>query len=327
MTESDRERYRELLLRHGADACSFQGLEGAFRFAFAADAGIAFATLPLSWMAVGSPLAPHAQLDVAARELAAQARAESKRALLFFGVEAPWASSTFRFLPLGEQPDLHPAHLRDTFTQSRSLRYQLRRAHNKGVRVRDFQLGDRDALVALHQRWLSTRRFPPLGFLLAFDPNVAVAERIVLLAEREGRVVGALCALPVPRREGYFVEHLFLDPDAPNGTSEQLLIEASLRFTERGASWFTLGLVPFSGSVPRWLRVAGTLLRPVYRADTLRAFRERLRPDSWSPVYVGYQEERHIAFVCRALYRAVRPKSRRALALGVLRTVAGRHSG
>ena len=30
--DQERERYRGLLLRHGADACSFQGLEGAFRF-------------------------------------------------------------------------------------------------------------------------------------------------------------------------------------------------------------------------------------------------------------------------------------------------------
>lgn len=324
MSEDERERYRKLLHRHGADACSFQGLEGAFRFAFAEEAGTAFATLPRSWMAVGSPLAPTADRDRAALALAAQARAEKDRALLFFGVETPWESRSFRFLPLGEQPDLHPARLRDTFSQSRSLRYQLRRAHNKGVRVRDFAPDDRARFAVLHQRWLSTRRFPPLGFLLAFDADVAVRERIVLLAEQEGHLVGALCALPVPRREGFFIEHVFLDPEAPNGTSEQLLIEASLRFTAAGASWFTLGLVPFSGSVPRWLRVAGTLLRPVYRADTLRAFRERLRPDSWSPVFVGYQEERHVAFVCRALYRAVRPTSRRALALGVLRSVAKR---
>lgn len=331
MEPSDpRASYHDAVVRHARDACSFQGLGAAFRYAFAPTTGaaLAYTLLPRAWMGVGSPLTAPALRDQAALELAAQASAEARRALLFFGVEDPWPSERFRFLPLGEQPNLHPTRFCEGAARSGSLRAQTRRAYNKGLRVRDVapstsqaRSTDLDALRALHRQWLSTRRFPPLGFLLAFECPARDDGRVLLLAEREGVVVGALSAVPVPARAGFFVEHLFLDPAAPNGTSESLLLEAALRFRELGASWFTLGLVPFSGSVPRWLQLCGTLLRPVYRADTLRAFRERLHPDSWSPVYVGYQEQRHILFVCRALYRAVRPPNRRALALGVLRAL------
>jgi phosphatidylglycerol lysyltransferase len=93
--------------------------------------------------------------------------------------------------------------------------------------------------------------------------------------------------IPVPGRDGFFVEHLLRDPEAPNGTVE-LMVDTAMRWaSDRGASWLTLGLAPLAGEVGLALRIARRLTW-LYDFEGLRRFKAKLRPRDWLPVYLAY---------------------------------------
>ncbi|HEX7664241.1 MAG TPA: phosphatidylglycerol lysyltransferase domain-containing protein, partial [Polyangiaceae bacterium] len=75
-------------------------------------------------------------------------------------------------------------------------------------------------------------------------------------------------------------------PDAPNGTAE-LVIDAAMRdAAARGLEIVTLGLAPLSGPPKKWMRVMRLLGRGLYDFGGVRAFKERLHPDRWEPVWM-----------------------------------------
>ena len=51
----------------------------------------------------------------------------------------------------------------------------------------------------------------------------------------------------------------------------------------------TLGLAPLAGDA-QWLRVAHTMMRGFYNFEELRAFKAKLRPDSWDPIYLAWPD-------------------------------------
>jgi phosphatidylglycerol lysyltransferase len=55
-----------------------------------------------------------------------------------------------------------------------------------------------------------------------------------------------------------------------------------------GARSVSLGLAPLSGEVAWWLRAARRLGRPFYHFEGLAAFKRKLRPDRWRPIYMVY---------------------------------------
>jgi phosphatidylglycerol lysyltransferase len=50
----------------------------------------------------------------------------------------------------------------------------------------------------------------------------------------------------------------------------------------------TLGLAPLAGDVSRWLRAARKISRALYDFDGLRAFKAKLKPRSWDPIFLSY---------------------------------------
>jgi len=173
-----------------------------------------------------------------------------------------------------------------------SLRYQVRRARNKGVRLRvptPAELASPELYATLADviaRWQAIHHMPPMRFLVALDPRTVTAGRHVLLAEREGHVIAFASAVPVPARRRLFIEDLVRMPSAPNGTNELLVDGVMHLATSHELTEVTLGLAPLAGAVPRWLRIARRLGAPFYDFEGLRAFKAKLRPHAWEPVYL-----------------------------------------
>jgi phosphatidylglycerol lysyltransferase len=182
---------------------------------------------------------------------------------------------------------------------SRSLREQVRRASAKAVVVRALSPADiapgqpaRVALDGLIARWLASRPIAPMGFLVHVDPFTFPDERRYFVAEQAGKLVGFLCAIPVYARRGWFFEDFLRDPGAPNGTVE-LLIDAGMRAAAaEGVPYVTLGLVPLSGEVSPWLRAARRWTKSLYDFDGLRAFKAKLKPCGWDPIFLAYPSAR-----------------------------------
>lgn len=295
---SDRARVLGLLERHGWNTTSFQILEPGFQYWFDGDdACVGYVDTGRAWVAAGPPIAAAGQLAETSARFVAAARAAGRRACLFatearFRDVAAWPAMT-----IGEQPIWDPREWEETLRGHKSLREQLRRARAKGVTVRKLDAGElaaghatRTQLEALIARWLAARTMAPMGFLVQVDPFVFPEHRRFFVAEREGNIVAFLGIIPIYARDGWFFEDFLRDPTAPNGTIE-LLVDAGMRAaaTEEIAM-VTLGLAPLAGDVGKALQSARKLGRALYDFDGLRAFKAKLAPRAWDPIYLSYPQ-------------------------------------
>jgi len=294
-TEDDRQRALALLRGHAYTTVSFQLLESDFQYWFDGDdAFVAYIDTGGAWVAGGAPIASADRLVEVAHRFVAAARRAGRRAS-FFGCEQRFVdASAMPALVVGQQPVWQPAAWDALLATTPSLRYQVRRAGKKGVTARLVDAAEVSdpsaplarAIAALSEQWLASRRMAPMGFLVKLEPLGFARERVLVVAERAGAVVGFLSAVPVYGRRRLFVEDVLRATDAPNGTPE-LLVDAAMRAAvARGDEAVTLGLAPLAGKVAPPLRLARALSAPLYDFRGLHAFKDKLRPASWEPVYL-----------------------------------------
>jgi phosphatidylglycerol lysyltransferase len=290
-----------LLRRYGRNATSFQVLEPGLSYWFAVDADgtplgcVAYFDTGGAWVVAGAPIGPMPRVWSIGAQFA-QAAARAGRRVVFVAAErwardAPW----LRLLEIGAQPVWDPARWPRTLEAAPRLREQLRRAVRQGVRVRQVasaEMADprapvREACQALIDRWLASRRMAPMGFLVTVRPFDVPEERRYLVAERDGRTVGLLVAVPIFHRRGWLIEDLLRDESAPNGTIELLFDDALRLLDAEGAGLVTLGMAPLAGARGP-LGVVRATTRWLYDFDGLLRFKQKLRPDGWEPVYLAW---------------------------------------
>ncbi|AKT44078.1 DUF2156 domain-containing protein [Chondromyces crocatus] len=312
--DSPRVRAASLLRRHGWNATSPQVLEGGFSYWFDGDdACVAYVDTGGAWVAAGAPLASTERRLAVTEHFIAAARAQGRRACFFatetrFAGEVPLVS-----LQMGEQPVWDPAAWEaKSLRSSRSLREQLRRARAKGVRVRQVSstevadpatpLGQ--GVAALASQWLEGRDMAPMGFLVQLDLSTLPEERLCLVAELDGALVGLLAAVPVYARNGWLIEDLLRNSGAPNGAIELLVDDAMRRFCRAGSEFATLGLAPLSGDVSPWLRAARKLGSGLYDFHGLHAFKAKLRPHAWVPIFLSFPQQQNSLLTTLDVLRA-----------------------
>lgn len=236
--------------------------------------------------------------------------------------DAPAPRDELRRLPLGRQSILLPSRWPDSLRIKPRLREQLRRARAKGVTVRRLTADDLAAETPTRRRidqlcrlWLGSRRMEPMHFLVSVEPYHYPDEHIYLVAERDGRIVQFLSAVPIYARRGWLMEDMLRAPEAPNGTTELLLDrlfheartndhsrvfdEAPARTSlstlaethgvdapQEDETFITPGLTPLAGAIPWWLRLARDVSRPLYDFAGLERFRARLAPPRWDTVWL-----------------------------------------
>lgn len=293
-----RSRVLSLLRLHGWNTTSFQVLERGFTYWFHPDldACVAYVDTGRAWVAAGAPIATDSDVSRCADAFVAAARSQGRRAS-FFAVEHRFVgSAAVASMPVGEQPSWDPASWPAVLRSDRRLREQLRRARAKNVIVRAIDHSElthsdanmRSSLDALVARWLESRKMPPMGFLVDVQLFDFADERRWFAAERDGRLVGLLVAIPIYRRRGWFFEDLLRTPDAPNGTTE-LLFDAAMRtVADEGSRYATLGLAPLAGEVSPWLRFVRACTAALYDFDGVRRFKAKLRPSDWQPIYLAW---------------------------------------
>lgn len=295
----ERLRVLALLKRHGWNATSFQILEPGFRYWFGDDCCVGYVDTGRAWVAAGAPVAAPERFDEITARFAAAAADAGRRVCCFatelrFHDAAQWSS-----MRVGDQPIWAPADWSSVVRDGKSLREQLRRARAKGVTVRTLGPADlapgqpiRTELDGLIARWLASRPIAPMGFLVHVDPFTFPDQRRYFVAEHDGRAIGFLVAIPIYARPGWFFEDFLRDPSAPNGTVE-LLVDAGMRAAAaEDIPYVTLGLVPLSGEISPWLRAARRWGKALYDFDGLRAFKAKLKPRAWDPIFLSYPRGR-----------------------------------
>lgn len=281
---------------HGLDAVAYQGLEPGLAAWLDGDAAVAYADTGGAWVAAGGPCAPVAERAAVAARFTAAARAAGRRASWFAVDEAaPWPG--FARVRLGQQPVWDPQAWPTTLAAQRGLREQLRRARAKGVRVRRVDAAEvapgqplRVELDRITAAWLGSRHMEPMGFLVTLTPFDRPDEHRYYVAERAGRPVAYLAAVPVPARGGWFLEDLVRDAGAPNGTAESLIDLALRDLAADGVTYATTGLAPLAGEVPGWMRTLGRVGAALYDFDGLARFKRRLHPGRWEDVWLVHPD-------------------------------------
>lgn len=309
---------RALVLEHGWNATAYQILNPGIDLWFSSrgDAVVGFVERHGVRVVAGAPVCAAGRLAQVAAEYEADA-ARAGRRVCYFGaghrLEGLFqGSADHPGVVLGAQPAWHPEDWPYMLAGHASLRQQVNRARNRGVRVREWPAGrahDSPALAACLREWLSEKGLPPLHFLVEPDTLSRLYDRRVFVAERDEEVVGFLIASPVPQRRGWLVEQMIRGAGAPNGTTELLLDAAVTAMRVAGDEYVSLGLSPLSSraarageGAPLWVRLLLGWLRAharrFYDFEGLEAFKAKFRPSVWEPIYAIS----NVSFSPRILY-------------------------
>jgi phosphatidylglycerol lysyltransferase len=308
---SSLERARQLVLAHGFNPTAYQILNPGIELWFS-DTGHAVAGyVDRSGVRVvaGNPVCPPEELEAVVEELETACRRQRLR-FCFLGAD-PLLHSLFATsgshasIVVGAHPIVDPARWSHTLEHHHSLRAQLNRARNKSVTVEEWPATEATNHPELRHclgEWLRARGLPPLHFLVEPDTLGSLADRCTLVARRGERVVGFLVASPVPRKNGWQIEHLVRGDAAPNGSMELLVDGALRRLGAGGARYVALGAAPLSSRAPRdpttpkrlaallaWQRAHG---RRFYNFEGLERFKAKFWPDQWEPVHAISDEPR-----------------------------------
>ncbi len=302
------ERTRELVLAHGWNTTSYQILNPGIKrwFAAANDSVVGFIAAVGVRVVAGAPVCAEARLSEVALEFERDAMLENDR-VCYFAAESRLESvcenpENYSKILLGAQPVWEPQNWANIVTAHKSLRAQINRARNKGVKVTEWtreKASNNPLLIECLGEWLDAKGLPPLHFLVEPDTLDRLFDRRVFVAESGEKVVGFVLLSPVATRGGWLFEQFIHRPGAPNGTVE-LMIDAAMRLLAAdGCEYATLGLSPLSSRAriapfdnPLWLRVLLAWLRKhaqrFYNFDGLDAFKAKLQPAAWEPVFAIY---------------------------------------
>ena len=307
------ERARRIVLQYGWNTTSYQILNPGIErwFAPTVDAVVGYVSANGRRVAAGAPICSKENLSEAAAGFESDAARNNERVCYFCAearLESIYADSEnhSKFL-LGAQPVWQPKNWAEIIKTNKSLRAQLNRAGNKNVKVTEWsteKARNNPLLVECLHEWLASKGLPPLAFLVEPDTLSRLSDRRIFVAECSEKIVGFLLLSPVARRNGWLFEQFIHRPGlAPNGTVE-LMIDTAMRvLAADGYDYATLGLAPLSKRAdikpfqnPLWLRFVLAWLRKhgqrFYNFDGLDAFKAKLRPERWEPVFAVANEPR-----------------------------------
>lgn len=318
---------RGIILSHGWNSTSYQILNPGIDRWFSTGSVVGFVSSKGVRVAVGAPVCALEDLPAVAAEFERDAANNGERVCYFAAesrLENVYAGSPGHSnILLGAQAVWNPRDWAEIVAGHKSLRAQLNRARNKNVTVAEWPAAkahsDPRLIECLHN-WLAMKGLPPLHFMVEPDTLGRLFDRRIFVAEREGAVVGFVVLSPVATRNGWLFEQFPHAPGAPNGTVE-LMIDTAMRvLAEDGYDYATLGLSPLSVRAPvapfdnpLWLRILLAWLRKhgqrFYNFDGLDAFKAKLQPGRWEPVF-AVSNEKNIS--PRTLYAILSAFSRNA---------------
>lgn len=307
-------RVREVVLAYGWNSTSYQIINPGIKhwFSGAIDAVIGFVACRGVRVVAGAPVCAMERLGEVSEEFEREA-AQKGESVCYFCAEAR-LEAVYKNSPdhskilLGAQPVWQPKNWAKLIANHKSLRAQLSRARNKNVTVEEWsseKANVHPALKLVLREWLAAKGLPPLHFLVEPDTLSRLFDRRVFVAERGGQIEGFVVLSPVATRNGWLFEQFVHRPGSPNGTVE-LMIDAAMRaLAAENYEYATLGLSPLSTRAPiepfrnpLWLRVLLAWMRKhgqrFYNFEGLDAFKAKLQPERWEPVF-AVANEPHIS--------------------------------
>ncbi|HVS21538.1 MAG TPA: DUF2156 domain-containing protein [Pyrinomonadaceae bacterium] len=292
------------------------------------DGAIIYGEFGRVWLAAGDPLAPLEEMAELARQFAAFAKRKG-RVVAFVPGSSEFArmmtSHDFAAVKVGAAPYFDLETWQPRGDSAKKLRAGVNQARRAGVEIEMIADGVDQSLkketAQLCMRWLDSRRAgTTFGWLVALDPFLHSEHKKYFAARVNGKLVGFLAASPIPARKAWYLEDVLREPDAPQGTSTLLVVEALAKLKAEGATRATLGTSPLATDGPnvvlssehrvieRALRMASRRLGGFYNFEGLRRFKGKFVPSWWESEYVLSQRGVTIPpRIAHAIVRALVP--------------------
>jgi len=201
-------------------------------------------------------------------------------------------------IKLGEEAkvDLRQFDLDHPGKQMKDLRYTWNRCQRDGLGLVFHERGQAPLaeLEEISCAWLAGKKVREKGFSLGrFSPDYLKFFRVVVVHDR-GRPVAFANLLETDSPESAGLDLMRVHPDAPKLTMEFLMLGVLLHFKARGGQFFSLGMVPLSGMLPRRgaplpQRLGALVFQNseyFYNFQGLRRFKEKFHPH-WEPRYLA----------------------------------------
>jgi phosphatidylglycerol lysyltransferase len=187
--------------------------------------------------------------------------------------------------------------------RAKKARAGVNQARRAGVRVTEVFEVDEQLVretTCLCKSWLTTRRSPiRFEWLFTVDPFRHRDQKKYFTArDADGKLVGFLAASPIPARDGWYLEDVLRSRNAPNGTTDLLVVEVLNSLKRDGARLATLGtaLLATEGGVDKDVHISAVLSQLTrsiagcfwifYNFDGVRHFKAKFAPSWWESEYV-----------------------------------------
>jgi pimeloyl-ACP methyl ester carboxylesterase len=192
--------------------------------------------------------------------------------------------------------------------RAKKARAGVNQARRAGVSVTEVTKIDEKLVresACLQKSWLTTRR-SPIRFEWLFSVDLFQhkdRKKYFTARDTTGTLVGFLAASPIPARDGWYLEDVLRSRDAPNGTSDLLVVEVLELLKRDGAKLATLGTAPMAmeGAIDPEIQISPMLTRVVrflaswfslfYNFEGVRRFKAKFAPSWWENEYILVSQE------------------------------------
>lgn len=316
----ERERARGIVERWGWDTLAPFALRPDRRYVFGSDGEslIAYGIAGRFALAAGDPIGPPDSISVVLDDFLAHCAARNLTPAFLAAreVDAPlYQARGLRTFYLGDEAIL------DLRRFSVEKLPAVRQAHRRVAKGHSFELIPepaaspqlRDALNAISEHW--RKGTDERGYTMAFGDDVDGTHAGFLLAvatDEAGKPIGFLRLAPTGDPQGsyglgYTLDLMRRDPDAPNGTTEFLIVSAAQALAAKGVRRLSLNFSTFGRLFDRDVearlsftdRALANVVRRFnsqFQLESLRTFNERFNTE-WLPRSLVYRERGDLAKV------------------------------
>jgi len=301
-TVGERRMARQLVDSYGSDSLSFFALrrDKSYLFSPSGRAFLAYRVVAGTALVSGDPVGDESEIDDLLLELRRIARASGWRYAVVGASDAHlerYRALGLKPVPIGDEAVLDPHEFSLEGRAIRKVRQSVTRLGKAGYSFRVVPADEVEpALEAELQDVSNAWRGgePERGFSMAIDDLHVPGTVLALAEDADGRVGGFLHLAPSPAGGGWSLSAMRRRPEAPNGLTEFLVVEALAWARDTGASELSLNfcaltdfLSPERVKTPMRRAVRWGLLRAdnVFQLERLYSFNRKFFPE-WRPRYI-----------------------------------------
>jgi lysyl-tRNA synthetase class 2 len=301
-TVGERRAARALVDAYGSDSLAFFALrrDKSYLFSPSRRAFLAYRVVAGTALVSGDPVGAEEEIGALLVELRRVVRAHGWRLAVVGASEEHldrYRALGLKPVPMGDEAVLRPDEFSLEGRAIRKVRQSVSRLHKAGYSFRvvpadEVAPGLEAELEDVSAAWRGGQA--ERGFSMAID-ELHVPGTVLALAEtHDGRVGGFLHLAPSPAGGGWSLSTMRRRPDAPNGLTEFLVVEALAWARETGASELSLNFCALTDflapervtTLPRRFVRRGLLLADnVFQLERLYVFNRKFFPE-WRRRYI-----------------------------------------